>query len=112
MDVYLHVHHKQNLTALSLICVHMKCVILSLLPTSSLPSPHAHPSLPAPLPPPFPSPLLPPPQGVSVEAVDPVFQAKMLDMLKQTGRLVSLTKLCVCVRVCVRACVCDRLNIR
>ena len=25
-------------------------------------------------------------QGVSVEAVDPVFQAKMLDMLKQTGR--------------------------
>jgi len=27
-------------------------------------------------------------QGVSVEAVDPVFQAKMLDMLKQTGRSV------------------------
>lgn len=27
--------------------------------------------------------------GVSVEAVDPVFQTKMLDMLKQTGRLVS-----------------------
>lgn len=26
------------------------------------------------------------PQGVSVEAVDPVFQAKMLDMLKQVGR--------------------------
>lgn len=25
-------------------------------------------------------------KGVSVEAVDPVFQAKMLDMLKQTGR--------------------------
>lgn len=25
-------------------------------------------------------------QGVSVEAVDPVFQTKMLDMLKQTGR--------------------------
>ena len=25
--------------------------------------------------------------GVSVEAVDPVFQAKMLDMLKQTGKL-------------------------
>lgn len=24
--------------------------------------------------------------GVSVEAVDPVFQARMLDMLKQTGR--------------------------
>ncbi|EPB71039.1 Mov34/MPN/PAD-1 family protein [Ancylostoma ceylanicum] len=27
-----------------------------------------------------------PMEGVSVEAVDPVFQAKMLDMLKQTGR--------------------------
>ena len=27
-------------------------------------------------------------KGVSVEAVDPVFQAKMLDMLKQTGRQV------------------------
>jgi 26S proteasome regulatory subunit N11 len=27
--------------------------------------------------------------GVSVEAVDPVFQTKMLDMLKQTGRWVS-----------------------
>lgn len=26
--------------------------------------------------------------GVSVEAVDPVFQTKMLDMLKQTGRYV------------------------
>lgn len=25
-------------------------------------------------------------KGVSVEAVDPVFQAKMLDMLRQTGR--------------------------
>lgn len=25
-------------------------------------------------------------QGVSVEAVDPVFQTKMLEMLKQTGR--------------------------
>lgn len=25
-------------------------------------------------------------KGVSVEAVDPVFQTKMLDMLKQTGR--------------------------
>ena len=24
--------------------------------------------------------------GVSVEAVDPVFQARMLDMLRQTGR--------------------------
>jgi hypothetical protein len=28
-------------------------------------------------------------QGVSVEAVDPVFQTKMLDMLKQTGRSVT-----------------------
>jgi len=28
--------------------------------------------------------------GVSVEAVDPVFQTKMMDMLKQTGRLGSL----------------------
>merc|ERR1712036_129397 len=28
--------------------------------------------------------------GVSVEAVDPVFQAKMLDMLKQTGRPVMV----------------------
>ena len=27
--------------------------------------------------------------GVSVEAVDPVFQTLMLDMLKQTGRCVS-----------------------
>lgn len=27
--------------------------------------------------------------GVSVEAVDPVFQTKMLDMLKQTGRYAS-----------------------
>ena len=27
--------------------------------------------------------------GVSVEAVDPVFQAKMMEMLKQTGRLDS-----------------------
>lgn len=27
--------------------------------------------------------------GVSVEAVDPVFQTKMLDMLKQTGRCAS-----------------------
>lgn len=27
--------------------------------------------------------------GVSVEAVDPVFQTKMLDMLKQTGRCVT-----------------------
>ena len=28
--------------------------------------------------------------GVSVEAVDPVFQTKMLDMLKQTGRWAQL----------------------
>lgn len=28
--------------------------------------------------------------GVSVEAVDPVFQTKMLDMLKQTGRCVLM----------------------
>jgi len=28
--------------------------------------------------------------GVSVEAVDPVFQTKMLDMLKQTGRCACL----------------------
>lgn len=34
----------------------------------------------------FNSVLVFPLQGVSVEAVDPVFQAKMLDMLKQTGR--------------------------
>lgn len=27
--------------------------------------------------------------GVSVEAVDPVFQTKMLDMLKQTGRSIA-----------------------
>jgi hypothetical protein len=27
--------------------------------------------------------------GVSVEAVDSVFQAKMMDMLRQTGRLVA-----------------------
>lgn len=30
--------------------------------------------------------------GVSVEAVDPVFQTKMLDMLKQTGRFLSLIR--------------------
>jgi len=28
--------------------------------------------------------------GVSVEAVDPVFQAKMLEMLRQTGRYDSI----------------------
>jgi 26S proteasome regulatory subunit N11 len=27
--------------------------------------------------------------GVSVEAVDPVFQTKMMDMLRQTGRSVA-----------------------
>src|SRR3984893_4883340 len=31
--------------------------------------------------------------GVSVEAVDPVFQTKMLDMLKQTGRWVPLARM-------------------
>lgn len=30
--------------------------------------------------------------GVSVEAVDPVFQTNMLDMLKQTGRYVYMVK--------------------
>jgi 26S proteasome regulatory subunit N11 len=30
--------------------------------------------------------------GVSVEAVDPVFQTKMMDMLRQTGRFVSISK--------------------
>ena len=44
--------------------------------------------------------------GVSVEAVDPVFQTKMLDMLKQCGR-------CVCTRVrvpCVPCvCACSRM---
>ena len=29
--------------------------------------------------------------GVSVEAVDPVFQTKMMDMLRQTNRYASLT---------------------
>jgi 26S proteasome regulatory subunit N11 len=28
--------------------------------------------------------------GVSVESVDPVFQTKMLDMLKQTGRYIFI----------------------
>jgi 26S proteasome regulatory subunit N11 len=28
--------------------------------------------------------------GVSVEAVDPVFQTKMMEMLKQTGRFLLL----------------------
>ena len=28
--------------------------------------------------------------GVSVEAVDPVFQMKMMDMLRQTGRFVFM----------------------
>ena len=40
--------------------------------------------------------------GVSVEAVDHVFQTNMLDMLKQTGRFVfflfTLLPLCVCHR--------------
>ena len=34
-------------------------------------------------------------QGVSVEAVDPVFQAKMLDMLTQTGRPEMVVGWCV-----------------
>lgn len=33
--------------------------------------------------------------GVSVEAVDPVFQAKMLDMLKQTGRPEMVVGKCI-----------------
>lgn len=32
--------------------------------------------------------------GVSVEAVDPVFQTKMMDMLRQTGRYVDLGDRC------------------
>jgi 26S proteasome regulatory subunit N11 len=32
--------------------------------------------------------------GVSVEAVDPVFQTKMLDMLKQVGRCVLFLFVC------------------
>lgn len=31
--------------------------------------------------------------GVSVEAVDPVFQTKMMDMLRQTGRFVVCTSI-------------------
>lgn len=35
--------------------------------------------------------------GVSVEAVDPVFQTKMMDMLRQTGRsVVSIEHSCSC----------------
>ncbi|VDQ04718.1 unnamed protein product [Trichobilharzia regenti] len=37
--------------------------------------------------------------GVSVEAVDPVFQAKMLDMLRQTGRFEALSDRAVAVVV-------------
>ncbi len=33
--------------------------------------------------------------GVSVEAVDPVFQTKMLDMLKQVGRSVQASAVCL-----------------
>lgn len=32
--------------------------------------------------------------GVSVEAVDPVFQTRMMDMLRQTGRSVSIQGTC------------------
>ena len=39
--------------------------------------------------------------GVSVEAVDPVFQTKMLDMLKQTGRSVRLE---IVSKSCLGAC--------
>jgi hypothetical protein len=37
--------------------------------------------------------------GVSVEAVDPVFQTKMMDMLKQTGRFVSPRAYCGSIRI-------------
>ena len=40
--------------------------------------------------------------GVSVEAVDPVFQTKMLDMLKQTGREEMVVGRTRCVRSPVR----------
>ena len=43
--------------------------------------------------------------GVSVEAVDPVFQQQMLEMLKQTNRFV-----CVCVCVGARAQCCATAN--
>ena len=33
--------------------------------------------------------------GVSVEAVDPVFQTKMMDMLRQTGRYVYIPLHCM-----------------
>lgn len=37
--------------------------------------------------------------GVSVEAVDPVFQMKMLEMLKQTGRYAqAFSQDCTCMR--------------
>jgi len=32
--------------------------------------------------------------GVSVEAVDPVFQTKMMDMLRQTGRYAEKEQMC------------------
>ena len=44
--------------------------------------------------------------GVSVEAVDPVFQTKMLDMLKQTGRW-GKNHACSTDVVCVRSFVSD-----
>lgn len=34
--------------------------------------------------------------GVSVEAVDPVFQTKMMDMLRQTGRCAGLPSIVAC----------------
>src|SRR6218665_61329 len=52
----------------------------------------------------FNSALVFPLQGVSVEAVDPVFQAKMLDMLKQTGRSETTCALCKNRFRCVQWC--------
>ena len=45
--------------------------------------------------------------GVSVEAVDPVFQTKMLDMLKQVGRCAALPTLCA-FSVDTRCCCCAK----
>ena len=43
--------------------------------------------------------------GVSVEAVDPVFQTKMLDMLKQTGRWVVSREGVSAARAIVKSCI-------
>ena len=62
-------------------------------------------------PPPSPFPLPCPSQGVSVEAVDSVFQAKKVGHV-ETNRTVSephkaaCVFVCVCMCACVRACVC------